>query len=82
MAHLPVYGQKTFQKGDRLVRSENSRASGQNQSGTVKKISGSRFNPQRGKILSELLVSSIHLQTHCDEEWQNSIADELQSLSD
>ncbi|WP_315862087.1 hypothetical protein [Picosynechococcus sp. PCC 7002] len=37
---------------------------------------------QRGKILSELLVASIHLQTHCDEEWQNLIADELQSLSD
>lgn len=37
---------------------------------------------QRGEILSELLVSSIHLNTHCDEDWQNLIADELQNLPD
>jgi hypothetical protein len=37
---------------------------------------------QKGKILSELLVSSIHLHSHCDEDWQNLIADELETLAD
>lgn len=36
---------------------------------------------QQGEILSELLVSSIHLNSHCDEEWQDLISDELQDLS-
>ena len=36
---------------------------------------------QKGKILSELLVASIHLHSHCDEEWQNLIADELEYLA-
>jgi hypothetical protein len=34
---------------------------------------------QRGEILSDLLVASIHLHTHCDEDWQNLIAEEMQS---
>jgi hypothetical protein len=37
---------------------------------------------QKDKILSELLVASIHLHSHCDEEWQNLISDELESLAD
>lgn len=36
---------------------------------------------QKGQILSELLVSSIHLHSHCDEDWQNLISDELETLS-
>ena len=36
---------------------------------------------QRGEILSELLAASIHLNSHCDEEWQDLISDELQDLS-
>ncbi|MDB9310545.1 hypothetical protein PN471_18335 [Aphanizomenon sp. CS-733/32] len=37
---------------------------------------------QKGKILSELLVASIHLYSHCDEDWQNLISDELETLAD
>ena len=37
---------------------------------------------QKGQILSELLVASIHLHSHCDEDWQNLISDELESLKD
>jgi hypothetical protein len=37
---------------------------------------------QKGKILSELLVASIHLHSHCDEDWQNLIYDELETLAD
>jgi hypothetical protein len=37
---------------------------------------------QKGKILSELLVASIHLHTHCDEDWQNLISDEMETLAD
>ncbi|MBO1063940.1 hypothetical protein FJR39_04010 [Dolichospermum flos-aquae UHCC 0037] len=37
---------------------------------------------QKGKILSELLVSSIHLHSHCDKNWQNLIADEMETLTD
>jgi hypothetical protein len=37
---------------------------------------------QKGQILSELLVASIHLHSHCDENWQNLISDELESLAD
>lgn len=34
---------------------------------------------QRGEILSNLLMASIHLHTHCDEDWQNLIVEEMQS---
>ena len=44
--------------------------------------SGERSYRQKGKILSELLVSSIHLHSHCDEDWQNLISDELETLAD
>ena len=37
---------------------------------------------QKGKILSELLVASIHLHSHCDEDWQNLISDKLETLAD
>lgn len=37
---------------------------------------------QKSQILSELLVASIHLHSHCDEDWQNLISDELESLTD
>jgi hypothetical protein len=37
---------------------------------------------QKGKILSELLVASIHLHSHCDEDWQNLISDEIETLTD
>lgn len=37
---------------------------------------------QKGQILSELLGSSIHLHSHCDEDWQELIADELETLAD
>ena len=37
---------------------------------------------QKGKILSELLVASIHVQSHCDEDWQHLISDELETLAD
>lgn len=37
-------------------------------------------NNQKGEILSELLVASIHLHSHCDEDWQNLISDELETL--
>jgi hypothetical protein len=37
---------------------------------------------QKGKILSELLVASIHLHSHCDENWQNLISDQLETLAD
>ncbi len=35
---------------------------------------------QKGEILSELLVSTIHLHSHCDEDLQNLISDEIESL--
>ena len=37
---------------------------------------------QTGEILSELLVSTIHLQSHCDEDLQNLISDEMETLAD
>ena len=37
---------------------------------------------QKGKILSELLVAAIHLQSHCDEDLQNLISDEMEVLAD
>lgn len=36
-------------------------------------------NNQRGDILAELLVASIHLHAHCDEDWQNTIATTIES---
>jgi hypothetical protein len=37
---------------------------------------------QKAQILSELLVASLHLHSHCDEDWQNLISDELETLTD
>lgn len=37
---------------------------------------------QKGEILANLLASSIHVHSHCDEEWQNLISDGLQTLRD
>ena len=37
---------------------------------------------QKGEILSELLVSTIHLQSHCDEDLQNLISYEMETLAD
>lgn len=37
---------------------------------------------QKGEILSELLVSTIHLHSHCDEDLQNLISDEIEALVD
>lgn len=39
-------------------------------------------NSQKGEILASLLVTSIHLHSHCDEDWQNLISDELETLTD
>jgi hypothetical protein len=37
---------------------------------------------QKAKILAELSASTIHLYAHCDDEFQTSLADELERLSD
>lgn len=37
---------------------------------------------QKGEILSELLVATIHLQSHCDEDLQNLISDDMETLAD
>ena len=37
---------------------------------------------QKGEILANLLVSSIHLHSRCDEDWQNLISNELGTLTD
>ncbi|MGF1522442.1 MAG: hypothetical protein ACFBSF_09005 [Leptolyngbyaceae cyanobacterium] len=37
---------------------------------------------QKADILAELAASSIHLHTHCDEDFQTAIADELEQLAD
>ncbi len=37
---------------------------------------------QKGEILSELLVASIHLDTHCNKDFQDLISDELETLQD
>ena len=37
---------------------------------------------QKGEILSELLVATIHLHSHCDQDLQNSISDEMEVLAD
>ena len=35
---------------------------------------------QKGDILAELLVSTIHLNSHCDKDLQELISDELEIL--
>lgn len=37
-------------------------------------------NDQKADILAEILASAIHLNTHCDEDLQAAIADELDKL--
>lgn len=37
---------------------------------------------QKSEILSSLIVSSIHLNSHCDESLQDLLADEIDRLSD
>ena len=37
---------------------------------------------QKAEILAELSASTIHLHTHCDDELQTSLADELERLSE
>lgn len=39
-------------------------------------------NEQKVTILAELLASTIHLHSHCDEEFQDMISEELESLPD
>lgn len=39
-------------------------------------------NDQKVEILAELLASTIHLHSHCDEDLQDMISDELESLPD
>ena len=35
---------------------------------------------QKGEILADLLVSSIHLHSHCDQDFQELISGEIESL--
>jgi len=37
---------------------------------------------QKSEILSSLIASSIHLNSHCDEAFQDLLADELDHLSE
>ncbi|MEA5500585.1 MAG: hypothetical protein WAN66_15900 [Limnoraphis robusta] len=37
---------------------------------------------QKVEILAELLTATIHLQTHCDEDLQNLISQELENTED
>ncbi|MGK7889634.1 MAG: hypothetical protein AB4042_09895 [Leptolyngbyaceae cyanobacterium] len=37
---------------------------------------------QKAEILAELLASTIHLSTHCNEELQNLVAEEMERLDD
>ncbi len=37
---------------------------------------------QKADILAELLAATVHLQSHCDEDLQDAIADELETLPD
>ena len=37
---------------------------------------------QQAKILADLLASSIHLQTHCGDSFQDLIAETLEALPD
>jgi len=38
-------------------------------------------NKQKVEILAELLASTIHLHSHCDQDFQDLIANELENLS-
>ena len=37
---------------------------------------------QKVEILAELLTATIHLQTHCDQDLQNLISQELENTED
>jgi len=37
---------------------------------------------QKANILADLVACTIHLNTHCDEDFQSAIAHELEQLSD
>jgi hypothetical protein len=37
---------------------------------------------QQAEILGQLLAATVHLHTHCDEDFQNLIAQELENLPD
>ncbi len=37
---------------------------------------------QRAEILGELLATAVHLHTHCDEDFQTLIAEEMEQLPD
>ncbi|NES22515.1 MAG: hypothetical protein F6K41_27250 [Symploca sp. SIO3E6] len=37
---------------------------------------------QQAEILAELLAATIHLNVHCDEEFQTLIAQEMETLPD
>ena len=37
---------------------------------------------QKADILAELIASAVHLNSHCSEDFQDSLADELERLSD
>ena len=47
----------------------------------VKQFQLSDLTPnQQAQILSELLAASIHLHSHCDDDFQDLLADELEAL--
>ncbi|MFM7572172.1 MAG: hypothetical protein ACKO4S_03390 [Snowella sp.] len=55
----------------------------QNVLSLVNQLQSSELNDrQTGEILSELLVSTIHLHSHCDEDLQNLISDEIEDFGD
>ncbi|MEB3182552.1 MAG: hypothetical protein VKL59_26480 [Nostocaceae cyanobacterium] len=37
---------------------------------------------QQAEILAELLAAAVHLHSHCDEDFQTMIADEMENLPD
>jgi hypothetical protein len=37
---------------------------------------------QKVEILAELLAAAVHLHTHCDEDFQTLIANEIENLPD
>lgn len=37
---------------------------------------------QQAEILAELLAAAVHLNVHCGEDFQNLIAEEMESLPD
>ncbi|MBE9007975.1 hypothetical protein IQ259_23675 [Fortiea sp. LEGE XX443] len=37
---------------------------------------------QQAEILGELLAATVHLHTHCDEDFQSLIAQEMENLPD